>query len=321
MATVTIIGAGTWGLALAAAAARAGNEAMLFSRRSPMAIADGDRRDVKAPKGVTLTKDLGEAAKHARLIVLTVPSNVAAEVSRALGDHVDGRHLVVHGVRGLESKGGELATIADVVRRETPARRVGALGGPALTEDLLAGKPGVLVCGSPYEEVNSAVTTAFGSRTCRVYSTPDLHGLEWASAMVGCLAIGIGYAQALDMSAGLVAAVISRSMDEASRIAAAAGGEARTLFGLAGYGDLLACIAQKERPEVKVGAALAKGTPLSKAVASAGTRVEAVELIPHIASWAEHRKVRAPIFAALNRLVRGEATPEKLVDDLMTFER
>jgi len=309
--TVTIIGAGTWGLALAAAAARAGSQTMLFSRRG----------EVKAPKDVALTKDLATAAKHARLLVLTVPSNVAAEVSRHLGDHVDGRHLVVHGVRGLESHDGGLATIAEVVRRETPARRLGARGGAALTEDLLAGKPGVLMCGSPYEEVNHAVSAAFGSRTCRVYSTNDLHGLEWASAMVGCLALGIGYAQALDMSPGLVSAVISRSMDEASRIAAAAGGEAKTLFGLAGYGDLLACIAQKERPEVKVGAALAKGTPLDKAIASANTRVEAVDLIPKIVAWTEKRKVRAPIFGALNRLVQGTATPEKLVDDLMTFER
>src|SRR5678816_2543604 len=97
--TVTIIGAGTWGLALAAAAARAGNQTMLFSRRG----------EVKAPKDVVLTKDLGAAAKHARLVVLTVPSNVAAEVSRSLGDHIDGRHLVVHGVRGLESHEGDLA--------------------------------------------------------------------------------------------------------------------------------------------------------------------------------------------------------------------
>src|SRR5947209_12620583 len=115
--SVAIIGAGTWGLALAAAAARAGSETMLFSRRG----------EVRAPAGVKVTKDLGETAKHARLLVLTVPSNVASEVSRALGDHVDGRHLVVHGVRGLESRDGDLATIADVVRRETPARRVGAL--------------------------------------------------------------------------------------------------------------------------------------------------------------------------------------------------
>ncbi len=309
--SVAVVGAGTWGLALASAAARAGSETMLFSRRG----------EVKPPAGVKLTKDLGEAAAHARLIVLTVPSNVAAEVAHALGDHVDGRHLVVHGVRGLARAGDDLVTIADIVRRETPARRVGALGGPALTEDLLDGKPGVLVCGSQYEEVNRAAAAAFGCRTCRLYSTHDLRGLEWASALVGCLALGIGYAQALGMSPGLVAAVIARSMDEASRIAAAAGGEERTLLGLAGYGDLLACIAQKERPEVKVGAALAKGLPIEKAIQSAGLRVEAVELIPEIVAWTEKHHVRAPIFHALHRLVRGDASPDVLIDDLMTFER
>jgi glycerol-3-phosphate dehydrogenase (NAD(P)+) len=309
---VAVIGAGEWGLALAAAAARAGSETCLFSRRG----------EVRPPKGVTLTKHLGDAARKARLIVLTVPSNVARDVAHSLGDHIDGRHLVVHGVRGLAEGGdGDLVTLSDVVRAETPAKRVGALGGPALTADLLAGKPSVLVCGSAYDEVNRAVCDAFESRTLRIYPTQDGRGLEWASALVGCLAIGIGYAQALDVSPGLVAAVISRSMAEAARIAAAAGGDAHTLLGLAGYGDLLACIAQKERPEVRVGAALAKGATLAKAVASTGTRVEAIELIPRVASWAERNKVRAPIFAALNRLVVGETTPEKLIDDLMTFER
>ena len=311
MTAVAVIGAGTWGIALASAAARAGSSVRLFSRRG----------EAKAPAGVKLTKDLGEAAKDARLIVLTVPSNVAAEVARALGDHLDGRHRVVHGVRGLAQDDGDLVTIADVVRRETPARRIGALGGPALTEDLLAGRPGVLVSASAYDEVNAAVSAAFGSRTLRLYSTNDLRGLEWASALVGCLALGIGYAQALDLSPGLVAAVIARSMGEASRIAAAAGGDERTLLGLAGYGDLLACIAQKERPEVKVGAALAHGASLSSALASAGLRVEAVELIPRIVAWTRARKVRAPIFDALARLLRGEATTEKLVDELMTIDR
>jgi glycerol-3-phosphate dehydrogenase (NAD(P)+) len=148
-----------------------------------------------------------------------------------------------------------------------------------------------------------------------------LRGLEWASALVGCLALGIGYAQALDVSPGLVAAVISRSMEEASRIAAAAGGEARTLLGLAGYGDLLACIAQKERPEVRVGAALAQGAPIAKALAMAGARVEAVKLIPRIVAWNEHNAVRAPIFASLQRLVRGETSRDEIIDNLMMFER
>lgn len=276
---------------------------------------------------MTLTKDLGVAARHARLIVLTVPSNVARDVAHALGDHISGRHLIVHGVRGLASvssgdqANAELVTIADVVRSETPAKRLGALGGPALTADLLTGKPSVLVCGSAYEEVNRALRAAFESRTLRLYPTLDLRGLEWASALVGCLALGIGYAQALDVSPGLVAAVISRSMEEASRIAAAAGGEARTLLGLAGYGDLLACIAQKERPEVRVGAALAQGAPIAKALAMAGARVEAVKLIPRIVAWNEHNAVRAPIFASLQRLVRGETSRDEIIDNLMMFER
>ncbi len=308
---VAVIGAGEWGLALAAASARAGSPTVLFSRRG----------EVRPPKGVTLTKHMGEAARDARLIVLTVPSNVAREVAHSLGDQIDGRHLVVHGVRGFVSEGEALVTVADIVRAETPAKRLGALGGPALTADLLTGKPSVLVCGSAYEEVNLALCAAFESRTLRLYPTSDLRGLEWASALVGCLALGIGYAQALDMSPGLVAAVISRSMEEASRIAAAAGGEARTLLGLAGYGDLLACIAQKERPEVRVGAALAKGNPLPKALAMAGSRVEAVELIPRVAAWTERNKVRAPIFAALRRLIEGEASSARIIDDLMMFER
>ena len=92
MSSVAVVGAGTWGIALAAAAARAGSAVTLFSRRG----------EVKPPKGVRLTKDIGDA-RHARLVVLTVPSNVAPEVARALGDHVDGRHLVVHGVRGFSA--------------------------------------------------------------------------------------------------------------------------------------------------------------------------------------------------------------------------
>ncbi len=312
MTQVSVVGAGEWGLALAAAAARAGSATVLFSRRG----------EVRPPKGVTLTKDLGVAARHARLVVLTVPSNVARDVAHTLGDHVTGRHLVVHGVRGLASlQNQELVTIADVVRAETPAKRLGALGGPALTADLLTGKPSVLVCGSAYDEVNRALCAAFESRTLRLYPTNDLRGLEWASALVGCLALGIGYAQALDVSPGLVAAVISRSMEEASRIAAAAGGEARTLLGLAGYGDLLACIAQKERPEVRVGAALAQGALIAKALAMAGARVEAVELIPRVVAWTARNHVRAPIFTSLERLVRGETTRDEIIDNLMTFER
>ena len=257
-----------------------------------------------------------ELAQGARLLVLAVPSEVVGEVARQLGDHVDGRHLVVHGIRGLA--GDALEPISRVLRRETPARRVGALGGPALSEELREGKPCSLVCGSHYPEVNAALVAAFGSPSLRVYETPDLIGLEWASALVGCLAVGVGFAQALGLNAGLVATFISRAVEEAGRIAAAAGGNERTLLGLAGYGDLLASIAQDERPEVIVGRAMARGRTLEQAVSDAKLRVEAIELIPRISRWAKDRGVRSPIFQGLSSGMLHGRTADDMVRELMT---
>jgi glycerol-3-phosphate dehydrogenase (NAD(P)+) len=304
---VAVIGGGAWGLALAGAAARTGGTTLLLSRRA---------HDGALPPGVTLARDESEVAARARLVLLAVPSGVARDVARALGAHVDGGHFVVHGVRGLV--GEAMESISSVVRDETPVRRVGALGGPALAADLLAGRPSVMVCGSHYPEVNRALQQAFGSPTLRLYPTDDLLGLEWASALVGCLAIGVGYARGVGLGPGLMAAVITRAVEEGARLAAAAGGNERTLLGLAGYGDLLASIAQGERPEVLVGEALAGGKTLEQALSQVNQRVEAVELTARIVTWAEAAGIRAPVFGALARgILKGRAS-DALVHELMT---
>jgi len=307
---VAVVGGGAWGIALAAAAARTAGESgttLLYARRT---------FDAPLPAGVVHTHDLAEVGRRARLIILAVPSAHARDVARALGDHVDGSHYIVHGVRGLA--GDAMDTISDVIRQETPTRRVGALGGPALASDLLADRPSVIVGGSRYPEVNDALVAAFGHPTLRVYTTDDLRGLEWASALVGCLAIGVGFAHGMGLGAGLSAAVIARSIQEAGRIAAAAGGDEKTLLGLAGYGDLLASIEQRERPEVALGRALAAGTSLADALRAAGQRVEAVDLIPRVNAWATKHAVRAPIFRALTEGVMTARSPDVIIRELMT---
>ena len=301
-----MLGGGTWGLALAAAAARSG-ETLLYSRRA---------HNGSLPKGVERVADFKELGRRARLILVAVPSEIARVILRDLGDHLDGRHLVVHGVRGFA--GEELTRISEVVKRETPARRVGALGGPVLAEDLLAGHPSVLVCGAHFPEVNTAVKEALEHEAVRIYTTDDLEGLEWASALVGCLAIGVGYAQALGLSPGIVAAFVSRSVSEAAKIAAAAGGDERTLLGLAGYGDLLACAGQTERPEVLVGRALAQKKPLIDAMRGVKSRVEAVELIPRVVTFAEKNGVSCPIFRSLRDGILASRSTDEIVRALMT---
>jgi glycerol-3-phosphate dehydrogenase (NAD(P)+) len=287
---VGVVGGGPWGIALALAATRAGRDVILFTRRDHP---EGDR-------GLKVTAELGEVAK-ARLLVVAVPSMVARSVLRALGDHLDGAHLVVHGVRGLG--GEELETVSDIVREETPARRLGALGGPVQADELQDGRPSAMVVGSRYPEVVAAVSSSFQSDWLRVYSTPDLRGLEWSSALVGCLSIGVGFAEQAGAGPGLLAALISRGVDEAARIAVAAGAEERTMLSLGGYGDLLASIALADRPEVVIGKALARGKTLDEAITQARLRVEAIELIPRILAFAKKHRVPAPSFDALQGIL------------------
>jgi glycerol-3-phosphate dehydrogenase (NAD(P)+) len=313
---VGVVGGGAWGLALAAAAARTEGPTLLLSRRA---------HNGESSPGVEPVAHGAELADRARLILLAVPSLVVRDVLRALGPHLDGHHFIVHGVRGLvrrpdDRAGGreELETISDVVRDESPVRRVGALGGPALASELLAAHPSVMVCGSRYPEVIVALREAFEGPMLRLFATSDLRGLEWASALVGCLAIGVGYARGAGLGPGLLAAVIPRAVEEGGRLAAAAGGDDRTLLGLAGYGDLLASIAQTERPEVLVGEALAKGKSLEQALADAKQRVEAIELTARVVSWAEARGVSAPLFGTLARSVLSGRPSEALVRELMS---
>lgn len=307
---MTVIGGGAWGRALAAVATRADTPVTLVTRRG---------RSGDIPDGVHVEAEIAKAVEHSRLIVLAVPSAVVSDVARKVGDHTDGRHLLVHGIRGLV--GSELSPVSDVIRAEVPSRRIGALGGPALALELLAGAPSAIVCGSNYPEVTEALADAVESESLRVYHTLDLTGLEWASALVGCLAIGVGYATRLGLGPGIVAALISRGVDEGAAIAADRGGGQRTLLGLAGYGDLLASLAQEARPEVRLGRALAEGEPLDRALASAELRVEAIDLIPHIAKQATDRGLDTPIFQALSEMITSRVHSTELIARLMTLPR
>ena len=174
-----------------------------------------------------------------------------------------------------------------------------------------------MVVGSAYPEVRRAVSEAFSNPTLRLYETDDLRGLEWASALVGCLMIGVGYAKASGVGPGLVAAFTSRGVQEAGRIAAAGGGDERTLLGLAGYGDLLASVEQPDRPEILLGSALGRGASLAEAQAAAKLRIEALTLIPRVHEFAALHSVKAPIFEALTRGILAARPVAEVIQALM----
>lgn len=307
--TVGVLGGGRWGDALAKAAITAGNSALQWTRRE----------SERPPEGVELTTDLKDFARRVELILLAVPSSVARPVATALGDVVDGRHFVVHATRGLSEEG--LLSISEIVRQETPVRRVGALAGPVLADQLLAAEPSVIAVGSRYREVLNAVQNGLGSPSLRVSETADLVGLEWSSALVGALLVSLGWARALGVHGGLLAGLMTRGMQEAARIGVAAGAEESTFYGVAGFGDILAAMDQRDaRPEVRFGRAIAEGTSVEAAKASVGVRIEAIELVPRVLAFARDRGIKAPLFGALGEVLEGVADKEGLVLRLMRRE-
>ena len=316
MKRLSVIGGGAWGEALSIAATSAGSEVLLYTRRA--------HEDL--PSTVRRTENLGELAKHARTILLAVPSKHVRDLARTLGDHLDGSHILVHGIRGLVPRpssdpaweGDELATISHVLREETPARKFGALGGPVLTEELAKGWPSVLIAASHYPEVLDEVRQTLGGANVRVYTTDDLIGLEWASALVSILAIAIGFARGAGVGAGLVSAFAIRGIHESARIAVAAGAQERTFLGLGGFGDLLAAMSQGGRPEIRLGESLAKGASIDSAVADLGQRIEAIELAPRVKEFAERHRVPSPIVSTIaDGILGGKSVPD-LVQRLMT---
>lgn len=304
--TVGVVGGGRWGLALAAAARRAGRPTMLYTRRE----------DPLAQKlEIEVTTDLRALAARTTLVLVAVPSEVVRDVARQLGDVIDGSHYVVHGIRGLSGEG--LTLISDVLREETPARRVGALGGPAVADDLVAGNPGVVAVASRFPEVTHAVQGALGSAWVRVSALSDLTGLEWASALNGCLFVAVGFGRAIGASPALLAGLLTRGLHEASRIGAAAGADPTTFFSIAGVGDLMAALGEDSRPEVLFGRAIAEGATLDEARERAGLRIEAPTLLPRVVAFAKERRVEATVFQTMDAALKGTISREEIVHNLM----
>ncbi len=303
---VGVLGGGPWGVALACAARRAGRDVLLCTRKS----------DAAAGHGLPTTGDVRALAKAATLIFVAVPSDVVREVARGLGDAIDGSHYVVHGIRGLSSEG--LVPISEVIREETPCRRVGAIGGPGVARDLREGNLGVLAAASRFPEVTEAVRAALESPALRVSCTHDLAGLEWASALNGCLLAAVGYGRAIGASPAVLAGLLTRGIHESSRVGVAAGAEASTFFTIAGIGDVLAAMGGDDRPEVRLGEALGEGATPEQARARAGQRVEAPAVALQVLAFAKERRIEVPVFRTIAAAMAGTISREEVMKGLMT---
>ncbi len=324
---VAVIGAGSWGTALAIHLARAGCEVALWarepeivegvarSRRNPLFLKEFD-----IPERVRATAEVGDAVTGAGAAVFVVPVQFARAVLRELGPHLAAGAPIVSASKGIEV--ASLARMDEVVAEElaSAAGRFVALSGPSFAREVAEGRPTAAVLAGRNGAPLAALQRAFSTRTFRFYTASDVVGVELAGALKNVVAIAAGMAEGLQLGQNATAALLTRGLHEIARLGVRLGGREETFRGLAGMGDLvLTCSPGSLSRNRSVGERLGRGEKLADILA--GREVaEGVPTTRAAAELARRHGVDMPITFAVEAILDGSLPPRDAVTALMTRE-
>lgn len=321
---VAVIGGGSWGTTLAHLAAMAGDEEVVLWMRDPDAVREVNERrtnrrylgDVKLAPTVRATTDLGDAVAGTRLVIVCVPSSAFREVAGAAGEFVTGDQILLSATKGLEPV--TFARMSQVLAEETCARKVGAISGPNLAKEMIAGQPSATVVASRYREAIVVGARLLHSRVMRVYGNRDVKGVELAGALKNVVAIATGVAHGLGMGLNVRAMIITRGLAEVQRLGVKLGADPHTFAGLAGIGDLMATASSELSRNFRVGVGLSQGRPLPEILEELGEVAEGVNTTRVALELARSVDVPLPITEGVGRLLFEGGRPQEILDDLMT---
>lgn len=320
-----VIGAGRWGITLAHVIASQGNPTLLWCDDAKRARHLQRKRALKKlvpeldaiHENVQISEDLRLVAEGAHTLILACTADVTRAWANRLGAYLDGSHVLMHAVRGLEP--GTLKRATRVLREETCVRKVGALAGPVLVDELLAGRPNAFVCASRYPEVVSRARSAMAGPAVRVYASRDLPGVEIAAAASAVAAVGMGIALELKLGPATLAILATRGAAEMARVVKAAGGDPASAWGLAGLGELLA-LRESDSREMQAGRMLAKGATPAAVEKKLG-RLDAMGAARTFAALAAHYRVEAHIAGAVSGLLDGRIDARTAIARLMSLKQ
>ena len=323
MKNMTVLGAGSWGTALAIHLGRLGNPVRLWGRDQGLMAEMMARRtnptylcDVSLPESVSPTASLEAAVDGAEYVIAAVPSHGMRDVIRALRPLLPQEATIVSGAKGLEV--GTLARMSQVIEQELgSARPVAVLSGPSFAVELARQRPtAVLVAGRTAEAVE-AVQREFRARYFRLYASDDVAGVEIGGALKNTIAIAAGVVEALDLGHNALAALTTRGLAEISRLACAAGGRRDTLAGLSGLGDLiLTCTGRLSRNR-QVGIELGKGRSVPEILSGMKMVAEGIRTTGAALALAARHGIELPITAQMAEVLDGRTEPRLAVEALM----
>jgi len=319
---VGVVGAGAWGTTLAIKLAAAERPVTLWAHTAEageeLASLRENRRylpGIVFPPNLRVATDDAYLAEPHRSFVLAVPSAHLRETLQRLQPVLYPEASLLSVVKGIEQ--GTSLRMSEVIDQELPGRRVAALSGPNLAREIAAGLPAVSVVASADADLAADFAVLLGNDRFRLYTNPDLVGVELCGALKNVVALASGFVDGLGFGDSAKAGIITRGLAEMTRLGVAAGGQQLTFAGLAGVGDLIAtCMSPLSRNR-RAGELMASGMPWADAAAQLNGVAEGVDTVRGALQLARERDVEMPIAEQVEAVVHGGRPPMDAVAELM----
>ena len=326
MAKISIIGAGSWGTALARLPAVNGHDVVMWS------IVEDEIRmlqenhehltklpGVKLPDDIVFTTDMECAVKGKDILVLAVPSPYTRSTSRTMAPYVSEGQIIVSVAKGIEES--TLKVLADVIKEEIPQADVAVLCGPSHAEEVGRGIPTTVVAGAKTRKTAEYIQNVFMNKVFRVYTSPDMMGMELGGALKNVIALAAGIADGLGCGDNTKAALITRGIAEMSRLGVAMGGHIETFNGLTGIGDLIVPCASRHSRNRKAGYLIGQGKTMQEAMDEVKMVVEGVYSAKAAKILAEKYHIDMPIVEEVNQVLFEGKSAKEAMTDLMLRDK
>lgn len=278
----------------------------------------GDRRETSQPPSPAAERISPEGLRRTHLVFVCVPLHRMTEAARRLGEHLSGRHVLVHLGRTLVTE--SVDPISELLTRETPTRRVGFVSGPMGEDDVEADRPASAVCASAFPEVIEMVDGALGSASFRLARNQDVVGAEVAATYTRIVAAVCGMTSCLALGPSATSTLFARGLEETARFVEHVGGDDETTFGLAGAGNLHADTTGMGSIDYRIGREVAeRGGEVGEVCEELGpVEAEIFDLIDALAPAADGEGPDLPILRVATEVARGEAELDVAVDRLLS---
>ncbi|MFC4763380.1 NAD(P)H-dependent glycerol-3-phosphate dehydrogenase [Dyella koreensis] len=324
--TLAVLGAGSWGTALAALASRNGVMTRLWGRDAKALAAMAETREnqrylpeIQLPVELQYQGDLAAAVRGAGIVLLVVPSHAFASMLDEIAPLLDPGTNIAWATKGFEPGTGRF--LHELVAEKLPGRAAAVVTGPSFAKEVAMGLPSAVTVHSDDDAFAHQLALMLHAPNFRAYSGSDVLGAELGGAMKNVLAVATGVADGMNLGLNARAGLITRGMNEMLRLGVALGARPETLMGLSGLGDLvLTCTGDLSRNR-RLGLALGRGVAIDEAVRQIGQVVESVVTADEVARLAAKHGLDLPISNGVRAVLHGEVTPVEGLKALMAREQ